>query len=276
MTAPDEEGDDDDVTAAEATALLGEIREPPPASAEVRARAFARLAATLPIGGSDPGSSSGNAGSGGPGAASGAAHAGGAIGKALAARVPAWSLVASFVAGGAVAASIVSRAPSPGASPSASTSTVVDVAPGPSSDPALASPSIAAPSASAPSAPSSASPSASVASASTTRPTARGSGGEPPSARSADASLEQERSLLDVARTAVGRGDGASALRAAEVHAKRFPRGVLAEEREAMIIQALRLLHRDDEARARLDRFRGRFPTSLLRPALEADDGGAH
>ncbi len=81
--------------------------------------------------------------------------------------------------------------------------------------------------------------------------------------------------MLDVARTALGRGDGGNALRATEEHARKFPRGVLGEEREAMAIQALRLLHRDEEAQARLDRFRGRFPTSLIRPALEADAGGA-
>lgn len=83
-----------------------------------------------------------------------------------------------------------------------------------------------------------------------------------------------------MARTALGRGDGEHALRATEEHARAFPHGVLSEEREAMSIQALRLLHRDYEASARLDRFRARFPTSLLRPALEASpsvagDGGS-
>jgi hypothetical protein len=88
--------------------------------------------------------------------------------------------------------------------------------------------------------------------------------------------LEAERALLDGARAALGRGDGAEALRAAEEHARRFSHGVLTEEREAMSIQALRLLHRDEEATARLDRFRVRFPASLIRPALEAAaDGGA-
>ena len=87
--------------------------------------------------------------------------------------------------------------------------------------------------------------------------------------------LEAERALLDVARTALGRGDGANALHATDEHARKFPRGILSEEREAMSIQALRLLHRDDEAEARLGRFRGRFPSSLIRPALEAPEGGA-
>ncbi len=90
-----------------------------------------------------------------------------------------------------------------------------------------------------------------------------------------EGALEAERAVLDVARTALGRGDGSNALRAIDEHARKFPRGALAEEREAMAIQALRLLHRDDEAQARLGRFRGRFPTSLIRPALEADEGGA-
>jgi outer membrane protein assembly factor BamD (BamD/ComL family) len=86
--------------------------------------------------------------------------------------------------------------------------------------------------------------------------------------------LPAESALLDVARTALGRGDGANALAATDAHAKKFPRGALSEEREAIRIQALRMLHRDDEANAKLDRFRARFPTSLLRPALEAPEGG--
>jgi hypothetical protein len=94
--------------------------------------------------------------------------------------------------------------------------------------------------------------------------------------KSAPQGLEAERALLDVARAALGRGEGAEALRAVEEHARRFARGVLAEEREAMGVQALRMLHRDDEASERLSRFRARFPGSLIRPALEAAaDGGA-
>jgi hypothetical protein len=101
-----------------------------------------------------------------------------------------------------------------------------------------------------------------------------GAGSERP--KPAPQGLEAERAVLDTARSALGRGDGAEALRSVEEHAARFPRGVLAEEREAMGIQALRLLHRDDEASARLHRFRARFPASLMRPALEAaGDGGA-
>jgi hypothetical protein len=82
--------------------------------------------------------------------------------------------------------------------------------------------------------------------------------------------LAQERALLDVARTALGRGDGQATLTALAKHAQRFPNGQLAEEREALGIQALLLLKRNDEARARGARFRQRYPGSVLLPAIEA------
>jgi hypothetical protein len=82
--------------------------------------------------------------------------------------------------------------------------------------------------------------------------------------------LAQERALLDVARTALGRGEGEETLTALGKHEKRYPNGQLAEEREAIGIQALLLLARYDEARARGGRFRQRYPGSVLLPAVEA------
>jgi len=243
--APDRELED------EARALLRPVREPPPVGAEVKARARRRLALALPMGG-------GGGGGGGGGTPLPAAKG---LGRALAARVPAWSLLASFLAGGAVvmlasprptaSVVIVPAALTEAAPPSASAPLPIPVAPAVIVVPAVV-PSVVRP----PTVPAPAS----------TAPAA--------SARAGSDGLEAERSLLDVARTALGRGDGGNALRATEEHGRRFPRGILAEEREAMSIQALRLLHRDDDAQARLERFRGRFPTSLIRPALEATDGG--
>ena len=87
---------------------------------------------------------------------------------------------------------------------------------------------------------------------------------------SGNGQLAQERALLDVARTALGRGDGQATLTALAKHTQRFPNGQLAEEREALGIQALLLLKRNDEARALGARFRQRYPGSVLLPAIEA------
>ena len=87
------------------------------------------------------------------------------------------------------------------------------------------------------------------------------------------AALEAERAMLDVARTALGRGDGAHALTACDDHARRFPRGVLAEEREAIAVQALLLAHRSDDAQARAERFQKSYPRSIFLPAVLAAVG---
>ncbi|MDB4936956.1 MAG: hypothetical protein JWP87_3928, partial [Labilithrix sp.] len=78
---------------------------------------------------------------------------------------------------------------------------------------------------------------------------------------------------LDVARTALGRGDGPNALAACDDHARRFPRGALGEEREAIAVQALVLEQRTTDARARAERFRKRHPRSILLPAVLAAAG---
>lgn len=243
---------------AEARALLRPAREPQAASDEVRARMLRRLSLALPIGGpGDPGTPA-------PPPSSGPAAANG-IARALATRVPVWSLLASFLAGGVIA--VAATRPAPGKSAnheapieaSAATPSALVAPPSPTMSASVITSIPAASAAPAAIATPSARPAASIASA---RADIRGS-------------LEAERALLDVARTALGRGDGSNALRATEEHGRKFPRGILSEEREAMSIQALRLLHRDDEAEARLARFRGHFPTSLILPALEAADGGA-
>lgn len=87
------------------------------------------------------------------------------------------------------------------------------------------------------------------------------------------AALEAERAMLDVARTALGRGDGPNALGACDDHARKFPRGVLAEEREAIAVQALLLAQRSDDARARAERFRKSYPRSIFLPAVLAAVG---
>jgi outer membrane protein assembly factor BamD (BamD/ComL family) len=87
--------------------------------------------------------------------------------------------------------------------------------------------------------------------------------------------LGAEQALLDAARTALAQGHAADALSPLEAHARRFPRGLLAEEREALSVNALVTVGRNDEARRRGTRFLQRYPSSLLRPTVEAAIGAA-
>lgn len=70
-----------------------------------------------------------------------------------------------------------------------------------------------------------------------------------------------ETKLLGDAQSAL-KSDPAAALRACNEHAKRFPGGSLAQEREALAIEALVRLGRKDDAEKRLARFRGSYPSS--------------
>jgi hypothetical protein len=89
-------------------------------------------------------------------------------------------------------------------------------------------------------------------------------------AAEADDPLVVETRLIDTARAALARGDFTASLAAVDLHAKRFPSGRLAEEREALAVQALVGAHRDDEARARGERFHQRFPASLLKDTVDS------
>ena len=61
------------------------------------------------------------------------------------------------------------------------------------------------------------------------------------------------------------------ALRLLNEHAKRFPNGMLAPERELLVIEVLRRLGRDAEAATRLRRFETKYPRSLHLRRLERD-----
>ena len=85
----------------------------------------------------------------------------------------------------------------------------------------------------------------------------------PSSVSGADAyALELE--ILGRARAAAASGDFAAALRAIATHQRRFPSGRLLEEREALRVKALSGLGRVEEARRAAERFRERFPRSVL------------
>lgn len=80
---------------------------------------------------------------------------------------------------------------------------------------------------------------------------------------------EDDSALIDRARTALLRTSPSDALAALQEHARRFPRGQFAEEREALAVQTLVALRRPDEARARAASFHRQFPQSPLGAAVD-------
>lgn len=82
--------------------------------------------------------------------------------------------------------------------------------------------------------------------------------------------LAAEQSLLDPARAALASGDGAAALARLALHERRFPAGLLSQEREAMAIRALVLTGARADAERRAAAFRSRYPGSLLGPTIDA------
>jgi hypothetical protein len=84
-----------------------------------------------------------------------------------------------------------------------------------------------------------------------------------------DTDLSGERTLVDRARAALARGDPPSALDAIAKHQTAFPRGQLAEEREALAVQALVAAGRVQEAADRAGRFRKAYPTSVFLPVVD-------
>ena len=77
----------------------------------------------------------------------------------------------------------------------------------------------------------------------------------------APANPREEVRMLQEAQDALG-ASPARALGLAAEHARRFPRGVLAQEREVLAIDALARLGRRDAARQRAERFHARWPGS--------------
>ncbi|HEY3450916.1 MAG TPA: hypothetical protein VGK67_31460 [Myxococcales bacterium] len=88
--------------------------------------------------------------------------------------------------------------------------------------------------------------------------------------RTYDTALAAERGVLEVARTALSRGQADAAIAELEKHARLYPAGQLAEEREALWVQALVTAGRNAEARAKGKQFTVRHPKSMLLPAVQA------
>lgn len=91
---------------------------------------------------------------------------------------------------------------------------------------------------------------------------------ERPAATSVAKQTRVEAELLQRARSALGLSPR-EALDLARSHERRYPAGLLAEEREVIVINALKRLGREQEACARAARFVSAHPRSTVRPELE-------
>jgi hypothetical protein len=91
-----------------------------------------------------------------------------------------------------------------------------------------------------------------------------------PAVRAAPPGLAQERRALDEARTLINHGGAVAGLAALQRHQKDFPRGQLAEERDALRVMALAQLGRSTEAREAARAFSRRHPGSVLQSAVDA------
>jgi hypothetical protein len=83
----------------------------------------------------------------------------------------------------------------------------------------------------------------------------------PADGMSAASSLAEEHRLLRAARSALA-GAPARALALTREHERRFPRGVLAQEREVIAIQALAAMGEGEAARKKADGFDEKYPDS--------------
>lgn len=248
--------------------LLHAERQRPDPSGEAHDRVLARVCATLGAGdlggGPDGGGPSGPGGS----ALSGAAANGGSVGNGLLGGLAGKTLavgLALVALGGAGAGLYASLRPD-------AAQTITAVPAPPFKLPAMTDPESA--SDVAPAFPAPSSPHAKAAPEPPPRSTSAAAARAPASAGADraghDASLAAERALLETARAALARRQGAAAFEALTRHAQAFPRGRLGEEREGLWIHALLQAGRRDEARARFERFRRSYPRSMLIPAFEA------
>jgi hypothetical protein len=91
---------------------------------------------------------------------------------------------------------------------------------------------------------------------------ARSSGRMSTVATSASPSAHEESQLIGSARTALRAGDATGALQLLDRVERRYPQGVLVQEREALRVEALAALGRTAEAKARADAFVRVYPKS--------------
>jgi hypothetical protein len=85
---------------------------------------------------------------------------------------------------------------------------------------------------------------------------------------------EAELHLLRRAEAAYVRGDQRATLALVSEHAQRFPHGRLAEERDALRVQALAESGRSEDARRAAAAFAARYPRSVLLSQMESAASG--
>jgi hypothetical protein len=85
-----------------------------------------------------------------------------------------------------------------------------------------------------------------------------------------DGTLAGESPLIEGARVRIGQGDAGGALALLAAHARRYARGQLEEEREALWVQALVREGAVGEARVRAAEFERRFPHSIQLATVRA------
>ncbi len=93
--------------------------------------------------------------------------------------------------------------------------------------------------------------------------------GEQEGGRVKDQGLAAERKWIEMARTALARGRVDGALAALHRHARVFPTGQLAEERDSLLVQALVAKGDYAQARTQAARFARQHPHSLFSPAID-------
>tara|TARA_R110002096_G_scaffold433887_1_gene653691 strand:+ start:33328 stop:34116 length:789 start_codon:yes stop_codon:yes gene_type:complete len=90
----------------------------------------------------------------------------------------------------------------------------------------------------------------------------------PPPTPTQDRGLAAERALIELSRTALTRRDAKTALAHLAEHASGFAKGRLAEERDALRIQAYVLDHAYTKAKAQAQAFETRYPKSVFLPVV--------
>ena len=89
--------------------------------------------------------------------------------------------------------------------------------------------------------------------------------------RQGDETYDAELPLMRNAHNAYASHEFANALVLVSEHARRFPRGLLAEEREALRVRCLLAAGRVTEAQRAATDFARRFPRSVLVPRIQAE-----
>ncbi len=238
------------MTDSELEALLDAERDIEPPPADARSRLFARLAPIMIPGaiGAGAGAAVATGSSSAGSAVSG--NAAGVVGTGLKAK-----LIIAAVAGalGAIGGAATHAALTPARehiTPAASARpSVRAVLPAPVTAEPAPEPSAVTNDAGAEAAPSASAPS-------------RAAGSGP-------ATLLNERLLLERASAALLRGDSTAALQALHEHARRFPHGELAEERQVLTIRALRAAGQEQAAEKASKDFKSKFPSSLQQGTLD-------